>query len=146
MRRFEFATPEQESASVTNLLVPLLGAIAVVMVLIVGAQTLLFRNRPKKELPLGAPRQYGFKGGSICPRCHRPFGLHSWSINLLVGVYDHCDFCGKWGFYRPLKKEALKAAEAAELQMGQPEQPIHEKTEEEKLKEMIDDSRFTGKD
>lgn len=143
VRNFVFATPEQESTSVIGILFPLLGGIAIVMAIVIGGQFLFTRNKANQQLPLGAPRHYGYKGGSICPRCHRPFGLHVMSLNLLVGVLDRCDFCGKWGFYRPLRYETLKAAEAAELQQAQPEQPIREKSEEEKLKEMLDDSKFT---
>ena len=34
-----------------------------------------------KNLPLGAERNYG-TGGGICPKCHRPFALPLFSMNL----------------------------------------------------------------
>jgi hypothetical protein len=38
----------------------------------------------------------------------------------------------------------MASTEAAELQQSQPTQPIQTKTEEERLKEMIEKSRYTN--
>jgi D-arabinose 1-dehydrogenase-like Zn-dependent alcohol dehydrogenase len=34
---------------------------------------------------LGAERDYGFRGGAICPKCHRPFAMHLWGLSLELG-------------------------------------------------------------
>lgn len=142
-RTFRFLSAEEESVDMRGLLGPMLGLIAAIFVIGVLSQTVLMRRRKPLNLAPGAPRQYGFKGGSICPRCKRPFGLHFWSINLAVGVYDRCDFCGKWALYRRRSSAELAAAEAAEVIDLQPRPQTAEKSEEEKLREMLDDSKYT---
>jgi hypothetical protein len=146
IRRYEFASSEQESAAVKNIVFPLLGGLFLVTIIGMGTQMLFLRNKPKVNLPLGAPRKYGLSGGTICPRCQRPYAIHWWALNAGINSHlDRCDFCGRWGIVRRVSREKLAAAEAAELQMAQPETPIHEPTEEEKLKTMLDESRFTDK-
>lgn len=145
VRQFVFATADQETSGVANLLLPILGVVLLVMALGVIAQFLFFRNRPAAQLELGAPRSYGILGGGVCPRCHRPYPLHWWAPNAGLGTkFDRCDFCGKWALVRRLSSSELKTAEANEKQMAQPETPIAEKSEEERLREMIDNSRYTS--
>ncbi|MBP7227481.1 MAG: hypothetical protein KA988_00090 [Longilinea sp.] len=138
-RRFQFVSAAEESAAMRTILLPMLGILVLVFS---GMFISVFVNLRKKPstLPLGAPRRYGLKGGAICPHCQRPFGLHWWSLNLVTGVYDRCDFCGKWAFqkHRPLSE--LRAAEAAELQREQA-QPTASATKD-RLEEMLDDSRY----
>ena len=145
-RRFEFATPDQESATMRTIVFPLVGGILLIVVIIVGVQVLVMRKRPQLEIPLGAPRQYGISGGAVCPKCHRPFALHWWALNAGIGSkLDRCDFCGHWGMVRRTSRDELARAEAAEILMAQPEKPIQAESEEQKLKEMLDESRYTGK-
>jgi hypothetical protein len=146
VRRFEFASADQESAAVRNIIAPLLGGVFLVIVVIIGVQVLLSRKRPKVNLPLGAARSYGIGGGTICPRCHRPFAIHWWALNMgITTKFDRCDYCGRSGLFKRYSREQLAAAEAAELQMAQPEKPIEAMSEEQKLKAMIDESRYTDK-
>ena len=146
VRRFEFATAAQESASVKSIVIPMIGIVAVIALVILGSQVLFFRNKPKANLPLGAPRQYGMTGGAVCPKCHRPFPLTLMALNAgLSSKFARCIFCGKWSVVRRLSLDKLRAAEAAELAEAQPEQPLHEKGEAEKLKDLIDESRYTDK-
>lgn len=143
-KRFEFATPEQESSAVVNILVPIIGGLLVVTAIILGFQFLIGRKRPRAQLSLGTARNYGFNGGGVCPRCHRPFPLHWWAPNLGFSTkFDRCDFCGKWAIVRRLNSSELATAEASELQMAQPETPITAKSDEERLREMVDNSRYT---
>jgi Zn ribbon nucleic-acid-binding protein len=138
-RRFQFVSAAEESASMRTILLPILG----MMVLVFAGMFLsVFINLRKKplQLPPGAPRRYGLKGGAICPHCHRPFGLHWWSANLLVGAYDRCDFCGKWALQKPRSPQELSAAEAAEMQQETPFSPTT--TAKDQLDEMLDDSRY----
>ncbi len=142
-RTFRFISAEEESADMKNLMLPMLGLVGALVIAMILSQTVLLRNRKPLELVPGAPRHYGFKGGTICPRCKRPFSLHWWGINLGVGVYDRCDFCGKRGVYRSKSRAELAAAEAAEVTNLQPQAPVVEKSEEEKLREMLDNSKYT---
>jgi hypothetical protein len=79
----------------------------------------------------------------VCPKCGRPFPLHWWAPHLLASKFDRCEFCGHVGLFTPASREVLAAAERAELAAAQPEQPVVEKSEDEKLREMIDESRYT---
>jgi hypothetical protein len=145
-RRFEFVSADQESAAMRNTVFPLLGVLLVIILATVGIQVAFTRNRPKVNLPLGASRKYGINGGTICPKCHRPFALHWWAMNAgFTSKIDRCDFCGRYGAFKRASRAELATAEAAELQMGQPEMPVHAATEEEKMKEMLNESRYTDK-
>ena len=129
-----------------NIVLPLFGGILLIVVIILGAQMLMMRKRPKLDLPLGTARKYGITGGAICSKCHRPYAIHWWALNAGIGSkLDRCDFCGHWGLVRRASREDLARAEAAELQMAQPEKPIQAESEEQKLKAMLDESRYTDK-
>lgn len=142
-RTFRFVSAEEESAGMKNIMLPTLGLVGALVIAMILSQTVLLRNRKPLELAPGAPRRYGFKGGTICPRCNRPFSLHWWGINMGVGVYDRCDFCGKRGVYRSKSRAELAAAEAAEVTNMQPQASVVEKSEEEKLRELLDNSKYT---
>ena len=143
VRRFEFATSEQESAGITNIIFPLLGGVLVLMTLGIALNFLVLRKQPKWDLPLGTPRSYGLAGGGVCPRCHRPFALHWWAPNMGLGTkFDRCDFCGSWGIIRRQSRSSLVAAEAAELQNALPLEPVKTKTAEEHLREQVENSRY----
>jgi len=143
-RNFTFITSEDAGEVLNKVLLPILGITFGVLAVMMLMQFVLFRNRPLAQLEPGAPRNYGFKGGAICKNCGRPFALHMWSINLLPTVrYDRCDYCGKWGVQRSASMAALRMAEQLELAKSKPEVPVAEKTEEEKLKEMLDQSKYT---
>jgi hypothetical protein len=143
-RRLEFVSAEAESNSVVSIIVPLLGGVLLLMLIGVGSQILILRKRPMSTLPLGADRKYGLQGGGVCPQCHRPFSLHWWAPNMgLRTKFDRCDFCGKWSLIKVLNHGELAAAQAAELQESQPMQPIETKSEDNKLQELIDNSRYT---
>jgi hypothetical protein len=141
-QRFQFVSAAEQNRFMMMIIVPIFGGIALVFLLVVGIQVLVSRRSKGAALPLGAPRTYGLKGGAICPRCKRPFGLHVWSLNLVTGCLDRCDHCGRVGFFRRASRQALAAAEQAELAMAQPAAPIHEPSEEEKLREQIEQSKY----
>lgn len=143
-RNFTFLSSEESGEMLNKVLLPILGITFGVLAVMMLLQFALFRNRPLAQLEPGAPRNYGIKGGAICKNCGRPFAIHMWSINLLPTMrYDRCDYCGKWGVQRTASPAALRAAEQAELAMSKPEKPVAEKTEEEKLKEMMDQTKYT---
>jgi hypothetical protein len=117
--------------------------VAVVAVIIVSLITMIAsRNQP--ATPLGAPRSYGVFGGAICPKCGRPFALHVWKMNLLVGALDRCPHCRRWSIVRRAHPAALRAAEEAELEQAA-EEPPPIVSEEERLRKLLDESRFDDK-
>lgn len=143
VRRFEFVSSEEEWAAVRRIMVPMLGVLGVILALAFGVPILLTLTGKKTTVPLGAPRRYGITGGTICPKCGRPFAIHWWGLTgSFAGKFDRCDHCSKWSFVRRVSVERLREAEAAELQMARPESPISEPSPEEKLKQQLDDSRF----
>lgn len=141
-RRFEFVSSEAEGQAVSSMLFPLLGGIAAVMILGTALQIFLFQKKGLNKLPPGAPRKYGWQGGTICPKCKRPFSIHMYGINLLAGKLDRCDYCGKWSVITRKSSQELAAAEANEVVMAQPSMPIEGKSQSEKMKDLIEDSKY----
>lgn len=74
--------------AVSNIILPVAIAL-LVLVLTVIVPAITMRGK-LEQLPLGAERAYGFRGGAICPKCHRPFAMHLWGLNLGLGRYDRC--------------------------------------------------------
>lgn len=140
-----FLSADQESSSMQRILVPLLGGILLIMLIGVGSQVLMMRQGSGKTA--AARRNYGFKGGTICPRCGRPYAIHFWSINLIGGVLDRCDYCGKWAFVTRRRPDELAAAEQAEdlaEQVSESMLPGAEpQSDEDRMKKLLDDSKFT---
>jgi len=141
-RQFEFVTAEEGLQAAGRIVLPLLAVVGVVLLLSFGVSLLQTVGGKKSALPLGAARKYGLLGGAICPKCQRPFSLHWWGFNVAGQKFDRCDHCGHWSLVRRASQEKLQAAEAAEVQLAQPETPIPEMDPEEKLKRQLDESRF----
>ncbi len=143
-RKFNFVTTEAGLASGARIAIPLLGIILAILVVGIGLQVLVFRKK-FVNLPPGTQRNYGLRGGTICPRCKRPYPLHWWAFNVGIRTrFDRCDFCGKWAMVGPKPIEELRAAERMELETSEGGAPqMGEKTEEEKLREMIDKSKYS---
>jgi hypothetical protein len=126
------------------------GPLAVGLVALAGlgiAAQLLFMRKGSANTALGAPRRYGLKGGTICPRCGRPYARHFWSLNLLVGALDRCDYCGKVAVVRRYPADVLAAAERAEVEAlanSESSLPAAENamTEEERMKKLLEDSKY----
>lgn len=95
-----------------------------------------------RNLPPGAPRSYGISGGAICPNCGRPFGMHIFGLNLVVGKLDRCPFCGKWALQRRASPAELRQAEQAEIAQAEGSQAATFVSEEERLRKELEDSRF----
>jgi hypothetical protein len=140
--RQEFVSAEEGWQTAIKIAGPILG-IAFLSILLFFLLPSLRGRRNQPALPLGAPRSYGILGGTICPKCGRPFGIHLWGINLLVGKLDRCPHCGRWSVVTRVSGESIQAAEAAELEQAkegtfqatQPGSP-------ESLHKELDDSRF----
>ena len=141
-RRFEFVSAEAGWQAAGQIALPILGVVGVVVLIGMGMALVPTLTGRRSNLPLGAPRQYGLLGGTICPKCERPFPLHWWGLNATVGKFDRCDHCGKWSLVRRVSPDKLREAEVAELKLAQPETPVPEMSPEEKLKRQLDESRF----
>lgn len=143
--RLNFLSADAESQSMQRILIPLLGGVFLVIIIVSGLQFILVR----KQGPLqpGMHRSYGIKGGAICPRCGRPYPIHVFSINLIGGYFDRCDYCGKWAFVKSRSRADLEAAEQAEIRAaGLSESAIPglnvQETEADRLRKMLDESRY----
>ena len=141
--RQEFVEAEEGYQSAIKIIMPILG-VTFAAILVSFLFPLLTGRKRGSSLPLGAPRSYGVLGGAICPKCGRPFGVHIWGFNLLIGKLDRCPYCGKWSMVRRAPYEVLKAAEAAELEM-QPGSAAGASPllSGERQRKDLDDSRFT---
>jgi len=142
-RTYQFATAEEEGAFMKEIIFPLLGVLLLITVLGVGSQYLAARGKPAGGPEPGTQRNYGFTGGSICPKCNRPTPIHPLGFNLVVGKLSRCDNCGKWSIMRRVPMELLRAAEIAEVKADQAGAASMEKSEEEKLRDLLDNSRYT---
>jgi len=141
-RRFQFVTAAESWAAAQSIIFSVLGAVGAVLAIGLILQWVVMRIGSKKQMPLGAPRAYGVMGGTICPKCQRPFALHWWSFNVGFQKFDRCEHCGQWSLVRRLSRDQLTDAEAAEARLAQPDTPAPELSAEEKLKRQLDESRF----
>jgi hypothetical protein len=103
---------------------------------------MIFERGKKGRIPPGTQHNYGMRGGSICPKCKRPFPLHLYGLNMLTHKLDRCPHCGRWSLVRPLPLAQLRAAEETELALAQEKPQVEGMSEEEKLRKGLEDSRF----
>jgi hypothetical protein len=137
----EFVSADEGWQAAGDFIIPLV----VVILGAVGLATLVLfiSTRGKKEsLPPGAPRNYGHYGGAICPKCSRPFSRHIYGLNLATHKFDRCPYCGKWSLVRRASKEQLETAEAAEITAARNGVFSPDRSEEDELRQEIEDSRF----
>jgi hypothetical protein len=138
--RVNFVSAEESTKFLVRFLVPLFSLILGLMALSYIVPIIFRRGKPT---PLGATRNYGLVGGTVCKHCQRPFALNLFAPNVLVGKLDRCPHCGKWGIVRSQSLEVLRAAEKAELAESNAGQNSEVGlSEEAKFKKAIDDSRF----
>ncbi len=145
---FQFVSADAAGKSMVKLIVPIL-VLVVIATLATGVFPML--SGRKKAMAYdsasytpGEPRNYGMLGGAVCPKCGRPFGIHLWGLNIsLVGKFDRCPHCGKWSLVRRATREALIEAEAAEYAENTAAAPRLILDVKEKVREQLDDSRFT---
>lgn len=137
--RAEFVTATEGWQSALRIIIPILG-IALVAILFSFVVPLLLDRGKSQSTPLGKPRSYGMLGGTICPKCDRPFALHMYGMNLLVGKLDRCPHCRKWSLVRRAPIDILRAAEIAEMAGDQVEKPRAD--DERALERELEDSRY----
>ncbi len=130
----DFLSADQASKSTNDFVVPLLIGVGVATLLGVLAPVLMSRKKKHR------PGEYGMAGGAVCPRCTFPYSRSVLSPNMLVGKLERCPHCGKWAVVPRATPAELKAAESRLAQESSG--TIEAVSEEEKLRRMIDDSRF----
>ena len=137
----QFITSAQAGQSTLRIAIPIL--VVVLGAVILSALIPLLSSRGKtKKLPLGSQRSYGVMGGTICPKCGRPFSIQFWGINMLAGKLNRCPYCGKWSIVRRLSMADLKAAEQAELDQAASDAMLSPLSEEDKQRKELDNSKY----
>jgi hypothetical protein len=139
--QYNFVSPDEEKSQVTSIFLWLGGAIVVALLVVGLVQGVLLKGKRQNHVP-GEPRNYGMLGGTVCPKCGRPFPRHFWGIKLVVGRLDRCDNCGKWSMTHRASADELAAAEAAEMRDVRADQQVTEGTVEPKRQDSLDDSRY----
>ena len=143
-REFKFVTAAESWQAAQRILVPVVSVLLGVIVVVAALATLQAFQSKRHPTPLGKPRKYGLMGGTICPKCRRPYSRHIWGLNAGLSKFDRCDYCGQWSLVRALPLDQLRAAEAAELKTaGDGAGNVPELSAEERLRRQLDDSRYT---
>ena len=140
-RQYNFISPEEERKQMITLFGGIGGVVVVALLTVALVQGTMLKGKRRSYEP-GEPRNYGMLGGTICPKCGRPFPRHLWGIKLVVGRYDRCDNCGKWSMTHRASAAELAAAEAAERREVQADRQVSEVDEKPDQKSALDDSRF----
>jgi hypothetical protein len=136
-----FVSVDEGWQAAGKIAIPLIVVVFGAILLSVGVPMLIGRGK-RDELPLGAERKYGLRGGSICPKCKRPFALPLFSMDLGFSKLARCPYCRKMNAVRVQPLVKLREAERAELEQAEGQVP--EISEEEKLKKELDDSKYQG--
>ncbi len=140
-QRREFVSAEQGWKAAGKIVIPVI--VLSIGAMLVSALLPIVLGRGKKSThPLGAPRNYGVLGGTICPKCDRPFGMHLYGLNLGLGRFDRCPHCGKWSLVRRSSLRALKDAEARELDMDIASSDAMIISDEERLRNELEKTRY----
>lgn len=139
--QYHFISPRDERKQIVTILVGLGGIILVSLVLAGILQGLLTGGNKKHAVAAGVPRQYGILGGTICPKCGRPFSRHLWGFNLLVGRLDRCEYCGKWVMTVRAAPEALRAAEKDAITVKQSSK-MYSSDNSDEMKDRLEDTKY----
>ncbi|MBU2610509.1 MAG: hypothetical protein KJ606_06125 [Chloroflexi bacterium] len=134
-----FVSADEGWQAASKIMIPMLIIVFGAILLSVVVPMLTGRGK-RVEVPLGAERKYGIRGGGICPKCQRPFALPLFSMNLGFSKLARCPYCGKWSMVRVQPLAKLRQAEQAEFEQARGQ--IAEISEAEKLKKELDDSRY----
>ena len=121
-----------------------------IIVLALGGRLLSSRianrgRKNRKDKGQSEINVHGPYGGTICPKCHKPFARHIWGFNVIAGKYDRCPHCGKWSIVRALPPDVLDAAvEAMEAEAAQTQAKPNDTDNEDRWRKRLDDSKFDG--
>ncbi|MDX1435717.1 MAG: hypothetical protein R3335_02825 [Anaerolineales bacterium] len=131
----EFITAEEAREETVGLIVPLI--LLILGLMVVGTLLTAFITRRRGY----TPGKYSAAGGAVCPRCRLPYSRHILAPNLLAGKLERCPHCGKWAVVPAASPQALQQAEAL-LQEGSLESATSPESEEDRIRRMIEDSKF----
>lgn len=138
--QYNFVSPEEEREQVGGVIGTILGGVLVTLLIVGLIQGAFLKGSHKRPHQPGAPRNYGMLGGTICPKCGRPFPRHLFGMKLVVGRLDRCDNCGKWVMTTRATPAALQMAEEAEkADLGADEAVTAVKADKSTL---LDDTRY----
>lgn len=129
----EFVEKGQVWDRMKTLVIPIL-----IIVIPITLISVFVSMRQNKNFQLGV---YGTKGGAVCKKCQLPFSRNYFSPNVGFGKLEKCPHCGKQQITRPASAAALQEAEARYTAETNPTTSTPA-TEEEKLKQMIENSKF----
>ena len=116
-----------------------------IVIIAIGGRLLSSRiaNRGNKGGNMATQNVHGAFGGTICPKCHKPFAMHIWGPNIVVGKFDRCPHCGKWSVVRRTHPDVLNAAMEAMQQAEQEQSPPASRPDDETdWRKRLDDSKF----
>jgi hypothetical protein len=136
-RTLEFVSAEAGWQMAGKIALPILAVVLAIAILSTAVPMLLGRKTPFR---LG---EYGMSGGAVCSRCGMPFSRHAMSPNLVLGKLERCPHCGKLAIVAAASASSLRQAEARwqeDRQRGE----LHPQSEQDHLKELLDDSRYEG--
>lgn len=139
--QYNFVSPEDERKQVISIVGGIGGTVVVALLAVALIQGVMLKGKRNSYEP-GEPRNYGMLGGTVCPKCGRPFPRHLWGIKLVMGSLDRCDNCGKWSMTQRASAAELAAAEAAERRDVMADQQVSDVDEKPGQKNALDDSRF----
>jgi len=134
---YSVLSTEEAQEGLTKYVLPLVIGLFVIMGLVGFVSSLI--TRKKGQFRIG---EYGPAGGAVCKRCGMPFSRHFLSPNLVVGKLERCPNCGAVAVVRRGSPVELREAERrllADLQAGRSDRV---EDEDQRLKRMIEDSRF----
>jgi len=134
----EFVREFVAAKDLPGLIGPILALAAVVTVLMRVGPMLLNRGKPQTR----AIGEYGMAGGAVCRQCQLPFSRSMMGLNLGLGKLERCPHCGQWQIARRANGDKLHEAEKR-LKQDQQEGQLHtELSEEDRLRQELDSSRF----
>lgn len=133
----QFVSAEEGWQTAMKIAIPIIGLSLGAILFSYVLPLILRRGKPKKII---LSDRFGILGGAICPKCHLPFNIPLLKINLLVGAWLPCPYCGKWIIVRPAGKAELDNALEAAKSQADTRLPIYQS--EEALFKEIDDSKY----
>ena len=136
-RTVEFVSVEAGWQMAGKIALPILAVVLAISILGTAVPMLLGR---KTTFRLG---EYGMSGGAVCSRCGMPFSRHAMSPNLVLGKLERCPHCGKLAIVAAASAPSLRQAEARwqeDRQRGE----LQPQSDQDHLKELLDDSRYEG--
>jgi hypothetical protein len=128
---------EEAQEGITKYFLPIIIGIFVLIALAGMLSGVITGRRGKVRIG-----EYGAAGGAVCKRCGLPFSRNILSPNLVVGKLERCPNCGAIAIVRRGSAIELQEAEQRLLASMQVERGERGESEEDRLRRMIDDSRF----